>query len=149
MSALNKDEVHVDELKLVKFRILGHNYAANIDKVQEITMAKEVTKVNGCHTFVEGVIKWRDQIIPVISLPVYLELDSHENKEHRDIFIVIGFYEKSIAIVTFNTDNENAKRIAYVGSNYSRSGETAAGLMNLMTKDQINLGIVYGSVKRW
>ena len=54
-------------------------------------------------------------------------------------------YEQGIPVVTLNTDIENAKRIAYVGSNYTRSGATAAGLLQLMTSGTVNVGIVTGS----
>ena len=37
-------------------------------------------------------------------------------------------HEQGIPVVTLNTDIENSRRIAYVGSNYARSGATAAGL---------------------
>ena len=49
-----------------------------------------------------------------------------------------------IPVVTLNTDIENSKRLAYVGSNYYLSGKTAAGLMNLMTHGNVNLGIISG-----
>lgn len=53
-------------------------------------------------------------------------------------------FEMGIPVVTFNTDIENSKRIAYVGSNYYLSGKTAAGLMNLMTKGNVYVGIISG-----
>lgn len=54
-------------------------------------------------------------------------------------------YEQGIPVVTLNTDIENSKRIAYVGSNYSKSGATAAGLLRLMTHDTVHIGIITGS----
>lgn len=54
-------------------------------------------------------------------------------------------YEQGIPVVTLNTDIENSKRIAYVGSNYTRSGATAAGLLQLMTSSTVNVGIITGS----
>lgn len=54
-------------------------------------------------------------------------------------------YDLSIPVVTLNTDVEHSKRIAYVGSNYLNSGETAAGLMRLMTSGAVKVGIVSGS----
>lgn len=54
-------------------------------------------------------------------------------------------YEQNIPVVTFNSDIEHSKRIAYVGSNYTRSGATAAGLLRLMTHGDISVGIVTGS----
>lgn len=54
-------------------------------------------------------------------------------------------YDQGIPVVTFNTDIENSRRIAYVGSHYAKSGETAAGLMHLMTHDKVRVAIVTGS----
>lgn len=54
-------------------------------------------------------------------------------------------YEQGIPVVTLNTDIENSKRLAYVGSNYYHSGETAAGLMHLITSGNIFVGIISGS----
>ncbi|MCM1038746.1 MAG: LacI family DNA-binding transcriptional regulator [Ruminococcus sp.] len=54
-------------------------------------------------------------------------------------------YERNIPVVTLNTDIENSRRIAYVGSNYYRSGQTAAGLLRLMTTGQVYVGIISGS----
>ena len=56
-----------------------------------------------------------------------------------------ALYEQGIPVVTLNTDIENSRRIAYVGSNYSRCGEAAAGLLQLMTFGTVNVGIVTGS----
>lgn len=53
--------------------------------------------------------------------------------------------EQGIPVVTLNTDIENSRRLAYVGSNFYRSGETAAGLMRLMTRGEVRVGIVSGS----
>lgn len=53
--------------------------------------------------------------------------------------------EQGIPVVTLNTDIENSSRLAYVGSNFYRSGETAAGLMHLMTQGRVRVGIVSGS----
>lgn len=54
-------------------------------------------------------------------------------------------YESGIPTVTLNTDIGNSRRIAYVGSHYTKSGETAAGLMHLMTGGEVNVGIITGS----
>ncbi|MCC3868381.1 substrate-binding domain-containing protein [Terrisporobacter mayombei] len=51
----------------------------------------------------------------------------------------------SIPIVTFNSDIKDSKRLAYVGSNYYNSGKTAAGLLNIITYGDVNLGIISGS----
>ncbi|NLL79719.1 MAG: substrate-binding domain-containing protein [Clostridiales bacterium] len=56
-------------------------------------------------------------------------------------------YDKGIPVVTLNTDIENSKRIAYVGSNYYLSGQTAGGLMGLVTGGTAKVGIISGSPK--
>ena len=54
-------------------------------------------------------------------------------------------YQLEIPVITFNSDIEDARRLAYVGSNYYRAGQTAAGLMGLMTGGHARIGIVSGS----
>lgn len=58
-------------------------------------------------------------------------------------------YDCGIPVVTLNTDIENSRRIAYIGCDFFRSGETAGGLMHLMTccknKGDVHVGIISGS----
>lgn len=54
-------------------------------------------------------------------------------------------HAKGIPVVTLNTDIENARRLAYVGCHFYRSGETAGGLMHLMTHGTVRVGIISGS----
>ena len=53
-------------------------------------------------------------------------------------------HEKGIPVITTNTDIES-RRLAYVGSNYYLSGQTAAGLLGRMTCGDVIVGIVTGS----
>ena len=53
--------------------------------------------------------------------------------------------EQGIPVVTLNSDIENTRRIAYVGSHYTKSGSTAAGLLRLMTHGEVHVGIITGS----
>lgn len=61
-----------------------------------------------------------------------------------------ALYDQGIPVVTLNTDIENARRLAYVGCHFYRSGETAGGLMHLMTGNAANgsvhVGIISGSM---
>ncbi len=54
-------------------------------------------------------------------------------------------FEMGIPVVTLNTDIKDSSRIAYVGSHYVLSGQTAAGLMNLVTLGNAKIGIISGS----
>ena len=53
--------------------------------------------------------------------------------------------EGGFPVVTVNSDIPDCGRIAYVGSDYYKSGKTAAGLMNLICAGEANVGIVTGS----
>ncbi len=53
-------------------------------------------------------------------------------------------FEKGIPTVTFNTDIDGSRRIGYVGSNYYECGQTAAGLIHLMTSGTVHLGVISG-----
>lgn len=53
--------------------------------------------------------------------------------------------EKGIPVVTVNTDIPDSGRLAYVGSNYYKSGETAANMMGLITGGNANIGVIMGS----
>jgi LacI family transcriptional regulator len=55
--------------------------------------------------------------------------------------------EAGIFVVTLNNDIENSRRACYVGSNYFNGGETACGIMGLLTRGQAEIGIVTGSFK--
>ena len=55
--------------------------------------------------------------------------------------------DRGIRFVTVNTDIDATERIAYVGCDYVKSGQTAAGLAELILPGQTNLLIVTGSIK--
>jgi len=55
--------------------------------------------------------------------------------------------DKGIPVITLNTDIENSKRLCYVGSDYVKGGETACGMLGLLTGGKAKVGIVTGSVK--
>lgn len=61
-----------------------------------------------------------------------------------------ALHDQGIPVVTLNTDIENARRLAYVGCHFYRSGETAGGLMHLMTggspDGSVHVGIISGSM---
>ena len=52
--------------------------------------------------------------------------------------------DRGIPVITTNTDIPS-KRIAYTGSNYYLSGQTAAGLLGRMTFGEVTVGIITGS----
>ncbi len=55
--------------------------------------------------------------------------------------------QENIPVITLNNDIENSSRMCYVGSNYIKSGQTAAGCVGLLSGGKANLGIATGSIK--
>ncbi len=58
-----------------------------------------------------------------------------------------ALWDRGIPVITTNTDIVGSRRLAYVGCDFYRSGETAAGLMHLIGGGQIHAGIITGSSK--
>lgn len=54
-------------------------------------------------------------------------------------------WDQGIPCVTINSDMPGSKRIAYVGSDYHKGGQIAAGLLRLISTGEIHVGIVSGS----
>ena len=48
-------------------------------------------------------------------------------------------------VITANSDLPDSGRIAYVGSDYFKSGETAAGILNMLCAGRAKIGVVMGS----
>lgn len=55
--------------------------------------------------------------------------------------------EAGIAVATLNSDMEESERLFYVGGNFIKSGETAAGMMALIMGGQAQILIATGSIK--
>ncbi|AUS98355.1 LacI family transcriptional regulator [Clostridium thermosuccinogenes] len=55
--------------------------------------------------------------------------------------------DKGIPVITLNTDIENSKRLCYVGCDYVKGGETACGMLGLLTGGRAKVGVITGSVK--
>lgn len=58
-----------------------------------------------------------------------------------------AFHQKGVPVVTINSDIDQCPKLAYVGCDYLRSGQTAASLMGLMMGPAARVLIVTGSLK--
>ncbi len=67
--------------------------------------------------------------------------DQHIKKRIDDLT------EKGKYVITVNTDIQNSKRLCYIGSHYQKGGETACGMLGLITGGRAEIGIVAGSEK--
>ncbi len=73
---------------LVAFQLEGETYGVEIDKVQEIIRAAEITAVPGAPAHVRGVINLRGKIIPVVDLRVRFSMPASAASDEQRIIVV-------------------------------------------------------------
>lgn len=83
-----------NELEIVKFEVGVNTFGINVMKVREIIQPVDVTSVPQSHKDVEGMIKLRGEILPVISLYTFFGVDAEEAKD--DKYIVTEFNKRKI-----------------------------------------------------
>ncbi len=69
-----------NELEIVKFEVGVNTFGINVMKVREIIQPVDVTSVPQSHKDVEGMIKLRGEILPVISLYSFFGVDAEGAK---------------------------------------------------------------------
>lgn len=90
MSKTNDDillESGTNELEVVMFKIGSGNYGINVLKVREIINAMELTPIPNAHPDVDGVIRLREEVLPVVNLEKVLGIEPSENPSN-DKFII-------------------------------------------------------------
>ncbi|NLS45706.1 MAG: chemotaxis protein CheW [Firmicutes bacterium] len=75
------------EIQLVTFQLGAEEYGINIMQVQEIIRIPDIVRVPKTHSFVEGVINLREQVIPVIDLAERLTVPSKERTNDTRVMI--------------------------------------------------------------
>lgn len=75
-------------LKLVTFMLMEDEYGFEIDYVQEVRRIKRITRVAQAPAFVEGVIKLRGKVIPIVDLRKRLGLPAKEHGKLTRVIIV-------------------------------------------------------------
>ncbi|MBY8912412.1 chemotaxis protein CheV [Bacillus sp. YC2] len=83
-----------NELEIVKFEVGVNTFGINVMKVREIIQPVDVTSVPQSHKDVEGMIKLRGEILPVISLYSFFDVDAQGSKD--DKYIVTEFNKRKI-----------------------------------------------------
>ncbi|MEI3607194.1 chemotaxis protein [Pseudogracilibacillus sp. SE30717A] len=89
-------ESGTNELEVIMFEIGSGIFGINVLKVREIINAVEVTKIPNSHEHVEGVIRLREEVLPVINLSHVLNIPESENPE-RDKFIIAELNQVKVA----------------------------------------------------
>ena len=77
-----------DDLQVVVFYLGKEEYALPIMKVQEINKIEQLTKMPHTPDFMEGIIKLRGQIIPVIDMKKRFKMKVSAETENSRIVVV-------------------------------------------------------------
>ena len=63
------------ELRVLVFKILESEYVFDVSRIQEIIQPKELAHLDGIPGYVEGLLKRRGHIVPVVDLRKRLDLE--------------------------------------------------------------------------
>jgi len=89
------------EIKVLVFRISGEYYATNIIEVERILGYEKSTKIPDSPEFVEGVINYESNILPIISLSKIFKLPTSAIGEESKIIVAKQNNSKIGIIVDF------------------------------------------------
>jgi len=130
-------------VQYVIFRLGEEYYGAEIHNIQEIILPKTPTKVPNNPDFIEGIIDYRDGVVPVLDLKKRFKLGNAEyGKEAKFIVAQVGNKNVAFAVdeVTeiLRTDKdsiEEAPEMTKIGKEYitgvTRMGECFIILLDL------------------
>jgi purine-binding chemotaxis protein CheW len=103
--AVRSEETQAEAAKLrrlVTFDVAGQEYALDLEGVQEIVTAPEsLTQVPGSDSAVQGVIAYRDRLLPLLSLRILLGLPSASLTRSKVIVTLVG--ETTVGLVADGT----------------------------------------------
>ncbi|WP_100372962.1 chemotaxis protein [Bacillus sp. FJAT-45037] len=85
-----------NELEVVMFKVGNGTFGINVLKVREIINPLPITETPNAHANVEGVIRLRQEVIPVINLAKVLNLPGSAHPE-QDKFIVAELNKMKVA----------------------------------------------------
>lgn len=96
-------ESGTNELEVIMFKVGTGVFGINVLKVREIINLQEVTHIPQSHPFVEGVIRLREEVLPVIHLSKVLGLEDSANPEN-DRLIVTELNKQRLAFRVHEVD---------------------------------------------
>ena len=75
------------EIKILIFKLNNEYFATDIMDVERILEIRETTKVPDAPNFLEGVIKYEEQVVPVVNLYKKFNLTKFNQHENEKIII--------------------------------------------------------------
>lgn len=101
MNAEKKDGILLNtgtnELEVILFKLGENLFGINVLKVREIVVPVETTKLPQSNEYVEGVIRLRDEVLPVIDLGRVLNSSRLEENKTQDKLIICELNKMKIA----------------------------------------------------
>src|SRR5574344_1391393 len=98
-------DVKVVDFKMVTFSLAGKDYAIDIMKVKEIVKAGRFTYVPNTLPFVLGVYNLRGEIIPIVDLRLFFNIDVPERKSGTlENMLIVSIAEQTFGIVVDEID---------------------------------------------
>jgi two-component system, chemotaxis family, chemotaxis protein CheV len=94
-------ESGTNELEIVEFELGNNHYGINVIKVKEIIQPLPVTAIPHAHSYVEGIIQLRGEVLPVIDMRKVLGIQDTPNGS-QDKYIVSEFNQQR---VVFHVNN--------------------------------------------
>ena len=90
-------------LELMEFTMAGDSFGINVAKVTEIMRYSPVTPMTQSHPCIDGVFKPRGNLVTVINLPRYMNLQESENSE-QDMLMITNFDNTSAAFLVHTVE---------------------------------------------
>ncbi len=103
-------ETGTNELSVMEFKVDGKCYGINVAKVSIIMKYENVIPMPNSNPYVEGIFKPRDEIITVVDLAKYLNLNSSKDSK-RDIIIITNFNKCTVAFHVHSV--EGIRRVSW------------------------------------
>lgn len=95
-----KEQLATIDFKMVAFSLAGKDYAIDIMKVKEIAKAGRFTYVPNTAPYVLGVYNLRGDIIPIIDLRIFFNIDVPERTGNEiENMIIVGVGDQSYGVV--------------------------------------------------
>ena len=82
-------------IDLIVFSVENNRYALNIENVQRIIQAVELTSIPNAHEYIDGMMSYENSVIKVLNFRKLTDLPPHkdEDKDIEDSSLKFLFYE--------------------------------------------------------
>jgi len=98
-----KDQTRID-FKMVTFTLAGKDYGIDIMKVKEISKASKFTFVPNAAPFVKGVYNLRGDIISVIDMRIFFNLEAEEAEGNTENMIILRLDSHVLSVIVDSID---------------------------------------------